>query len=61
MLQMSENNNFKFVQRNFFVIIGKLISIANFYKITKKNLECYKTRNSKKNELSPIFYQNGSC
>ena len=51
---MSENYNFKFVQRNFFVIIGKLISVANFYKITKKNLACYKTRNSKNKRI--FFY-----
>ena len=43
--------NFHLFHRNFFVIIGKLISIANFYvydMITKKKLACYKSRNSKK-------------
>ena len=28
--------NFQLFHRNFFVIIGRLISIANFYMITKK-------------------------
>ena len=58
---MSENQNFKFVHRNFFVIIGKLISRANFDKITKKNLRVIKPAILKKNEFSSIFYQNGSC
>ena len=51
-------NNYKlsvFFHRKFFFIICKLISLANFYKITKKCLAYYKSRNYKKKTNYLLF------